>query len=92
MLYMVIFLISELYEELPYIFVLEIKREKKAGFKYYIPSALVNMSKGLNWNKRTKNGFMIHEGFITKSLPDGILRVRLENGDLSRFYFRKDST
>nr|WRK84060.1 translational initiation factor 1 [Polygala japonica] len=50
------------------------------------------MSKGLNWNKRTKKGFMIHEGFITKSLPNAILRVRLENEDISRFYFRKDST
>nr|WRK84151.1 translational initiation factor 1 [Polygala sibirica] len=35
---------------------------------------------------------MIHEGFITKSLPNAILRVRLENEDISRFYFRKDST
>nr|WRK83969.1 translational initiation factor 1 [Polygala tenuifolia] len=33
---------------------------------------------------------MIHEGFITN--PNAILRVRLENEDISRFYFRKDST
>ena len=68
MLYMVIFLLSELDTELP---ICE-KKEKKLS--NITPPTLVDTSRpGMKEQKR------IHEGFITESLPNGMLQVRLDN-------------
>lgn len=72
MLYMVIFLISELYEKLTYIF------GKKKRVSNITPHTLVNTGKVFNWNRNKRNKW-IHEGLITESLPNGMFQVRFYN-------------